>query len=221
MIAASSGSGGISSDPPAQVGAEAPGEGLCGNISRPREGKHRSSLPLGDLRHDVGRGAKAIEPQLFASAGDHQRTPADQASAEQWGERHVTARFAERERITRVGDRRRRKTAVARVSGEERAIAEIFLSAHAIGADAAGVAEPRNADALAHAQPLDAGPDRIDPADDLVARDDRHLRVGQFAIDDMQIRAADAAGGHFHSNLARPGLPIGEIGPFKSSPKLL
>ena len=70
-------------------------------------------------------------------------------------------------------------------------------------------------------QPFDAGPDRIDPADDLMARDDRHLRVGQLAIDDMQIRAADAAGGHLHANLARPGLPIGEFGPFKSGPKLL
>jgi hypothetical protein len=83
------------------------------------------------------------------------------------------------------------------------------------------VAEPRNADALTHAQPFDACPDHIDPADDLVARDDRHFRIGQFAIDDMQVRAADAAGGNLDSNLTRPGLPIGEIGPFKSSPKLL
>ena len=34
----------------------------------------------------------------------------------------------------------------------------------------------------------------------LMARDDRHLWVGQVAIDDMQIRAADAASGHLHSN---------------------
>ena len=83
------------------------------------------------------------------------------------------------------------------------------------------MAEPRNADALTHVQPFDASPDRIDPADDFVTRDDRHLRVGQFAIDDMQVRAADAAGGHLHSNLAGPGLPIGEFGPFQSSPKLV
>jgi hypothetical protein len=83
------------------------------------------------------------------------------------------------------------------------------------------VAEPRNADALTHAQPFDASPDHIDPADDLVARDDRHLRVRQFAIHDMKVRAADAAGGHFYSNLTRPRLPTGEICPFKSSPKLL
>jgi len=149
------------------------------------------------------------------------RSPADQASAEQRGESHVIANFAEREPIARIGDRRRCETAVARVPGEERAIAEIFLAAPAIGADAAGVAEPRNADALTHAQPFDASPDHIDPADDLGARNDRHLRVGQFPIDDMQVRAADAARGHVDSNLTRPRLPIGEICPFKRSPKLL
>jgi len=83
------------------------------------------------------------------------------------------------------------------------------------------VAEPWDAHTLPHAEPFDAGPNRIDPADDLMARDDRHLWVGQLAIDDMQIRAADAAGGHLHANLARPGLPIGEICPLKSGPKLL
>jgi hypothetical protein len=83
------------------------------------------------------------------------------------------------------------------------------------------MAQPRNADTLTHAPPLYASPDHIDPADDLVARNDRHLRVRQLAIDDMQVRAADAAGGHLHSNLARPGLPIGEFCPFKRSPKLL
>jgi hypothetical protein len=76
------------------------------------------------------------------------------------------------------------------------------------------MAEPWDAHTLPQAEPFDAGPDRIDPANDLMARDDRHLWIGQLAIDDMQIRAADAAGGHLHSNLARPGLLIGEICPF-------
>ena len=83
------------------------------------------------------------------------------------------------------------------------------------------MAEPGDAHTLPQAEPFNGGPDRIDPADDLMAGDDRHPWVGQLAIDDMQIRAADAAGGHLHSNLARPGLPIGEICPFKSGPKLL
>jgi hypothetical protein len=54
-----------------------------------------------------------------------------------------------------------------------------------------------------------------------MARDDRHLWVRQLAIDDMQIRAADAAGGYLDANLALARLPIGEFCPFKSGPKLV
>jgi hypothetical protein len=71
------------------------------------------------------------------------------------------------------------------------------------------------------AQPVDARPDRIDPADDLVPRDDWQLRVRQVAVDDVQVRPGDAAGSDLHPNLARTGLPIGELGPLKSSPNLL
>ena len=43
----------------------------------------------------MGRRAKAVEPQLFAGAGYHERSPADQASAEQGSQRHVIASFAD------------------------------------------------------------------------------------------------------------------------------
>ena len=43
------------------------------------------------------------------------------------------------------------------------------------------------------------------------------LRIRQFAVDDMQIRAADAASEHLHADLARPRLPVGELGPFERS----
>jgi hypothetical protein len=45
--------------------------------------------------------------------------------------------------------------------------------------------------------------------------------VGQLAINNMKVGAADAAGGHLNPYLARPGLPISEIRPLESSPKLL
>jgi hypothetical protein len=53
-----------------------------------------------------------------------------------------------------------------------------------------------------------SGPCPIDPADDLMARDDRHLWVGQVAIDDMQIRAADAASGGFFAGVVRKKLRL-------------
>jgi hypothetical protein len=140
---------------------EASGEILGGNISRPREGKYGSTLPPRNLRQDMGRGAKPIEPQPLAFAGNHQRTPADQASAEQRSKRHVAADLAKWKCIARISDRRRREATVARVPGEEWMIAQIFLMRRAIGADAAGVTKPWNADTLARVQRRDAGSDRI------------------------------------------------------------
>ncbi len=199
---------------------ESPREGLGARIARPREGKYRSSLPFCDLRHDVSRGAKAVESERLAVACDHQRTPANQPGAEQRCERHIAAGLAKRECIARIGDRRRGEATVPRVTSEERLIAQIFLTARAIRADAAGVTEPGDSHTLPERHPFDAGPDCLDPADDLVARDDRQFWVRKLAIDNMQIRAADAARGHLHADLARPGLPIGEIRPFKGAPKL-
>ena len=157
----------------------------------------------------MGRGTKAIKSQLFAIAGDHQRAPANQTGAEQGGKRRVAADLTEREREARISDRRRRVTAIARESREYRMIAQIFPMHHAIGTDAASVAEPRNADTLADAQALDPGADRVNSAYDLMARDNRNVRIGQFAVDDMKVGTANTTGPHLNPYLARPGLPIG------------
>jgi hypothetical protein len=81
--------------------------------------------------------------------------------------------------------------------------------------DAAGVAEPGNADPLIDTKPFDAGSDRIDPADDLMTGDDRIFAGGQFTIQNMQIGATDAASQHLHSDLARSGPPVRHVGPNK------
>ncbi len=94
-------------------------------------------------------------------------------------------------------------------------IAEIFAVLHAIGADSAGVTEPGYADALTHPQAFDTRSNCIDPTDDLVARDDRQMRIWQFAVHDMQVGATDAASRDLDANLARPRMPVGEIGPFQ------
>jgi hypothetical protein len=54
-----------------------------------------------------------------------------------------------------------------------------------------------------------------------MARNDGYCGIGKLAIHDVQIRAADAAGGHLDSKLARSGLPIGQLRPFEGSPDLL
>src|SRR6185437_12422369 len=141
----------------------------------------------GDLGHDMGRRAKAIEAELSASASNNQRAPADQAGAEQRREVYIAATLGKRELIARVGERRGREAAISGVAGEKRAIAEIFMLATAIRANAAGVSKPRNTDALSDMQTLNIGADCFDPADDLVPGNDRHPWIRQFAIHDMQI----------------------------------
>ena len=58
-------------------------------------------------------------------------------------------------------------------------------------------------------KPSTPSTDRIDPTDDLVARNDGQLRIGQFAVDDMQVRAADAASRYLDPDLARSRMPVG------------
>ena len=81
--------------------------------------------------------------------------------------------------------------------------------------------EPRNADTLTNFQPLDTSPKQINPTNNFVSWNDWHFWVRQFAIHDMQIRAADTAGRYLHTNLARPRLRIGEFCPFQRSTNFL
>ena len=106
--------------------AQAPRERLSGDVSGPREREHRSALPVRHLRDDMGRGAEAVKTQLLAVAGDDERAPADQTGAQQRRQRDIVAGLTERKRKSRIGDRRRRKAAVARVAGEQRMIAQVF-----------------------------------------------------------------------------------------------
>jgi hypothetical protein len=83
------------------------------------------------------------------------------------------------------------------------------------------MAEPWNADALTHSQLLHTSPDRVNPSDDFVTGDDWHDLVWQLAVHDVQVRAANPASGHPHSNFPRSGLPLRKFCPFKSSSNFL
>src|SRR5690606_10137987 len=100
------------------------------------------------------------------------------------------------------GERIFRVAAVARIAGEERLFAEVLAPRAAIAALPTGMAEPGNADALTGREAGDALAQRGDAADNLVARHDGKLRVGQFAVDKVKIGTADAAGFHLHHDLA-------------------
>jgi len=104
----------------------------------------------------------------------------------------------------RIGNGFCRKAAVARIAGKEREIAEIFVAGKTIRTMAAGTAKPGNADAHAEGQAFHAAANGIDTADNLMAGDDGQFGIGQIAVDDMEIGAADAAGGDGDTNFAGP-----------------
>src|SRR5690606_6277122 len=89
-------------------------------------------------------------------------------------------------------------------AGEARRIAEIFLPMAAIAAFAAAMAEPGHTHAIADRKSPDAFAQGLDHADDLMPRDDRKTR-GDFAVQDMEVRPAHAAGGHSQQDLAGAG----------------
>jgi hypothetical protein len=131
----------------------------------------------------MGRGAEAeyAEPRQLAAerlAGKLQRAVADQTSAEQRRRLGVVIAAWQLEAVARVGGRVLGIAAVELVTGEARVVAQILLAAPAIETGAVGRAQPRQADAIADSEALDARAERRNLADDLVAENQRQLGVG-------------------------------------------
>src|SRR5215207_3855109 len=82
IMAVSSGSGGASSEPPAQAAPSAR-EGLRRFIAGPCEGEHRAALPAADLGDDVRGGSETVDADGFAASCGDERAPADQPGAQQ------------------------------------------------------------------------------------------------------------------------------------------
>jgi hypothetical protein len=87
-----------------------------------------------------------------------------------------------------------RIAAIARVAGTQRPIAQIFAAGTTIRTDATGRAEPGHADPLADRKPRHASPQRSDPSHDLMAGNERKLRIGKLAVHHMQVGTTYAAG---------------------------
>ncbi len=94
-MAASSGSGGASSEPPAHSAPRA--RAKAWPAASPGRVKAKTRGPAsGDLGDDVRGGAEAVEAERPAVAGQLQRAPADQAGAEQRRRRDRIEVVAER-----------------------------------------------------------------------------------------------------------------------------
>jgi hypothetical protein len=108
--------------------------------------------------------------------------------------------FWQREDVARIGDRVGGIAAVARITCEQGAIAEIFPPIAAVSALPAGSAKPRHADPLPDTKRIDAVAHHIDAADDFVTGHDRKFGIGQLTINDVQVSAAHPARRHANSD---------------------
>jgi hypothetical protein len=183
---------------------------LALRVARPGEREHAPPLVPRDLRDDVRRGAEAVEPEPLAVAREPERAIADQPGAEERRELQRRVVLRQPEAVARVGNRKLRVAAVQVVAGEAGAQAEVLAAAAAEAAVAVRPAEPGDADALAGLElhPFTRG---VHDSDDLMAEDERQLRFGQLAVDDVQVGPADAAGLDANANLAVPGLGVRQL----------
>ena len=147
------------------------------------------------------RGAETVYADTFGIARGRQRPVADQSGAQQRGGLRIGIVIGQRETIILVGSRVFRVTAVQRVAGETRLVAQVLAPAQAKAAMPAGVAQPGHAQPLPDGEALDLFALGDHDADDLVAGYQRQFRLGEFAVQDVQVGAAHAAGADLEQHL--------------------
>jgi hypothetical protein len=168
---------------------------------------HLAAARESDLQGDVRR--RSETEQAEASAGldlrAAQRAVADDAGAEERRGRLVGENRGDGVRKVLAHQGLLRITAVLVPAGVTRGAAQVLVAAPAVGAGAAGEAQPGDPHALADREPRAARAERLDGAHHLVAGHERQPARRQVALDDVQIGAAHAAGRDPHAHLAGAG----------------
>ncbi len=171
--------------------AERAGMSLGRFVARAGKGIDFAPLPAADLREDVSGGAEIVEADPPGCAGAAQAAPADQPCTHQGGGGDGVGELIQREDIGRIGNDMAGEAAIASIAGEFRGVAQVLPQGAAIGTMPTCMSQPAEADTPTDQFGRDARPDQVDPANDLVAGNARALQIRQFAVNDMQIRAAD------------------------------
>jgi len=181
------------------------GEFLSPHITTAGEGVNFSPLEFCHLGDDVTGRAKAVDAQARAVAGLEQRAVANQSGAHERGGLGVRVSGGNGKAKTRIGDGIFGVAAVNGVAGEAGLLTKVFTIRAAKAAFAAGPAKPRDADAITGIETLHAFALDNNGADDFMAGHERELGVGQFAIEEMKISAANRAGANTDEDLAGCG----------------
>ena len=178
MMAASSGAGGASVDAPAHTAPKLARQHLRRLIASGGEREHLALVIHRHLRNEMGRRAKSIQSEPSRIADHSIRAVSNQSRAHQRRGFLIVITSRQLECISRVGGGVFRIAAIAMVTGETGVDAEILVAAAAHCALAAGVAEPWDADAIAHREPGHLVADRLHSADDFVSRHHRKKNGG-------------------------------------------
>jgi hypothetical protein len=160
----------------------------------------------GNLRNDVRGRAEAIKPNSGTGSGHPIRSVTDQTGTEQRSGVSIVVfrRQGKAERCVRDGVFG--VAAVNLISSVFRARAEILALTAAEFTHAARPSEPRDADAITVRMIRDVGANRFDTTNDLVSWHDWYRGLGQIALDDVEIGAADPTREDFDEDLFRSGL---------------
>ncbi len=154
------------------------------NLTSPREQ---------DGQRKVGRRSESKKPDSLTrlDAGNPQTSEADDSRAKKGSRRQIVQTWRKRKKEIRASQRELRISAVHRVAGEDRGVAQIFETKLAVGASAIHAADPRDPHPRACRKLGSCAIYHF--ADDLVLREpeDRAERAARL-FDDVQISAADA-----------------------------
>src|SRR5208337_717927 len=156
-----------------------------------------------DLDRKMRRGAEAEQshPLSGFDSGHAKTAEADDSGAQQRRGMQIVEGCGKTKNEIGAGERVFGVPAVQAVSGECRRIAEVLHVAPAVPASPVGAADPRDAYASSNRE-LSCGA-FDDFSDDLVARNQLLAARSKFALDDMQIGAADTTGTHLQENMSR------------------
>jgi hypothetical protein len=171
-----------------------------------REGKNLPALIPGNLRHNVRGRSKSIQSNAARIAGFAETSIADQARAEE--RRESFRRIIGQQRKTKalIRDRVLGISSVERISGEARFRTQILPPCPAIIAYSTRPAQPGYTHAVAwpEATGIRARADNL--SHNLVAGNQRQLRVLQFSVDEVEIRPANRTRLDSHEDLPASGL---------------
>jgi hypothetical protein len=181
--------------------------GALAIVRRPGRDVDAATPVGGDLDREQGRRAEAVQTEAATAfdPGQAERPVADDAATQERRGLEVAEAVREPDGDVRADRARLGIAPVPVPAGERRVRAEVLATGAAERAGAVEAREPGDPGAVADRPALHVRTDGVDHADDLVTGHDRLPMRRDVAGRELEIRAADRAGGNLESHLARAG----------------